>query len=252
MRNEHRRLGWSARLSGCAAGLLLGLVLAGASALAAWGPTGECTLHGAHCYAIAYRAAHVYGSIAAEDNEVANVSDWANLAFIDNEQWASFPGTGVYGWVEAGITIGNGKDCCTAYPFYASTSPQHVYKEYIGAGPVASGSGQYNYDMIYDSEHNGAFHVYWSAATNTANFFEVARYGGGFPVFITEQQAGLEDAQDNVPYHAGRQEVAIYNGGEWLPWTGALRYHDRGVCIGTNRELGAAGDIEWTPGHNEC
>ncbi len=178
------------------------------------------------------------------------MADWANGGFVTNEQWVSF--TGLEGWIENGQIIGRDNDCCTAHPFYAEETTGHVFHIYITPGPVASGSGQYNYDMIYDAEHNGAYHLYWSSATNTANFFEVARYGGGWPAFITYQEAGMEAASESAPYHAGRQEVAAYNGGEWLPWTGAVKYHDPGVCIGNNRELSAAGDIEWTPGHNEC
>jgi hypothetical protein len=46
--------------------------------------------------------------------------------------------------------------------------------------------------------------------------------------------------------------VAVSNGGTWYPWSGAKWFHNRGVCIGHNRENTAEGNIEWDPGHNEC
>jgi hypothetical protein len=232
----------------------LGALLLPGAADAAWGPTLKCSMS-KHCYGISGRPTNYVASIAAEDNEVANVGDWYNNAFYDQEQWVSWPNATYpqnVGWVEAGISEGNRRDCCTAYPFYASENQKGEYHEFLAEGPVASGSGQYNYDLIYDAEKNGVYHVYWSAATNTANWFEVARYGGGRPILIGEQEGGLEVSSEVNPYHAGRQEVAASNGGEWFPWTGVGWLKDPGVCIGANRENGAAGNIEWTPGHNEC
>jgi hypothetical protein len=223
-------------------------------AQARWGPAENCSL-ATHCYAFSYRSGGYYDSIAAEDNEVAVDADWESGSFYDQEEWVSWPSAPSpqnHGWVEAGISEGNGRDCCTAFPFYATLTQKYEYHEVLAPGPVTSGSGQYNYVEIFDTEHNGVYHVFWSGATNTTNWFEVARFGGGRPTLIGEVQGGLEVASNVNPYHAGRQEVALTNGGEWVPWSGAAWYKDRGVCIGSNRELGAAGDIEWTPGHNEC
>jgi hypothetical protein len=229
-------------------------LLGAAPADARWGPYENCS-KATHCYAQSERTTRVYDSIAAEDNETAIVYDWGNGGFYTNEQWVSFENQGAQyanTWIENGQIIGAYNDCCTAFPFYAEETPAHQFHIYITPGPVASGSGQYNYDLIADPEHNGAYHLYWSSATNTAGWFEVARYGGGWPAWITEQTAGLEVSSDDNPYHAGRQYVAASDGGEWSPWSGANWYHDPGICIGHNRENPAPGNIEWTPGHNEC
>jgi hypothetical protein len=236
--------------------LLVTMLMSGTPAQAKWGPKNNCGIRSTpneHCYAVSKRPTGVYASIAAEDNENAHVYDWGNGGFIDNEQWVSFYNQGVEGWIEDGITIGNDRDCCTAYPFIAEDTPKIKggYYEYIAPGPVASGSGEYNYDLIFDAEHNGVYRVYWSTATNTWNWTEVTRFSG-WPVWISEEEGGMEAASEDAPLHAGRQEVAASNGGEWWPWGGATWYHSPGVCIGSNRELPAAGNIEWTPGHNEC
>jgi hypothetical protein len=65
----------------------------------------------------------------------------------------------------------------------------------------------------------------------------------------------MEAGSEYPPLRAGRQEVAASNKPfkeAWLPWTGTTKYSDPGACINSNRENGAAGNIEWTPGHNEC
>jgi hypothetical protein len=241
-----------------AATLLVSLTCS-AAAQAKWGPSNNCGIKSApvneHCYALAYRGTKTLASIAADDNEVAIVYDWASGGFYDQEQWASWPGAPgneKNGWVESGITEGNYINCCTAYPFYASETQTGSYHEVIATGPVASGSGEYNYTLIFDPEYNGVYHVYWSAATNTAQWFEVAQFGGGRPVDIEENEGGLEAATEDNPYHAGRQEVAVSNGGAWYPWSGASWYKSPGTCIGHNREQTAEGNIEWDPGHNEC
>lgn len=225
---------------------------------AKWGPTNNCGIRDEpleHCYALSMRNTGVLASIAAEDNENAVVYDWEYGGFYDQEQWVSWPKASYpqnVGWVEDGITEGEYMDCCTAHPFVATLTQKNLYHQIVAPGPVASGSGEYNFDMIFDAEKNGAYHMYWSTATNTANWIEAARYGGGRPVNIERQEGGLEVASEDNPLHAGRQMVAASNGGEWWPWTGATTFKDKGVCIGANRENGAAGNIEWTPGHNEC
>jgi|ERR1700728_940045 len=57
-------------------------------------------------------------------------------------------------------------NCCTAYPFVAEETQKNEYHQYVTPGPVASGADEYNYDMIYDPVENGAYHMYWSSATN--------------------------------------------------------------------------------------
>jgi len=177
-----------------------------APALAKWGPYNNCGIN-EHCYAVTERHTHTLGAIAAEDNEVAIVWDWEHGGFYDQEQWASWPEAPYpedEGWVEAGITEGGYVNCCTAYPFYATETQEGHYHEYETTGPVESGSGDYNYDLIQDTEQNGVIHVYWSGATNTADWFEVARYGGGRPVYIEHNEGGLEAATEDTPSKASR------------------------------------------------
>jgi hypothetical protein len=123
----------------------------------------------------------------------------------------------------------------------------------VTGGPVASGADEYNYDMIFDADQNGVYHMYCSGATNSADWFEVAAYGGGRPVWIEEQQGGFEGDTEYAPYQLGRQEVAAADGWEgWTPWEGDYWENNPGVCIGPNPESGAAGNIDWNPGHNQC
>jgi hypothetical protein len=230
-------------------------------AQAHWGPSNNCGIvanetTNEHCYAVAKRKEVAkYASIAAEDNEVASVTDWASYGFVTNEQWIGFGNIGKE-WIENGIIMGNARDCCTAYPFYAWKKPGEAFQKYVTTGPVESGSGKYNYDMLYDETVDGHWKMFWSGATNKVEWFAVQTVTGFAKNWYTQQEAGMEAGSEYAPYHAGRDEVAASNKGfetsTWLPWTGATTKHNPGVCIGTNRENGAAGNIEWTPGHNEC
>ncbi len=173
-----RRLVIAVAVAACFVGVAAG------PAYAKWGPTKNCGIKSGpkneHCYAIAYRSTKTLADIAADDNETAIVYDWENWAFYDQEQWVSWPNAKSpenVGWVEAGITEGNHIDCCTAYPFYATVTQTGAYHETVAPGPVESGSGKYNYTLIYDSESNGAYHVYWSSETGHPYWFEVARFG---------------------------------------------------------------------------
>jgi hypothetical protein len=156
-----------------------------------------------HCYGIARHKAHWLGSIAAEDNEVAVVYNWQyEDAFYDQEQWVSWPNASYpqnIGWVEAGITEGNFLDCCTAYPFAATLTQKSEYHELLGQGPVASGSGQYNYDMIYDAEANGLYRVYWSAATNRPTGFRSPNTVVGGPLTLKNKKLASRSPQKSIP-----------------------------------------------------
>jgi hypothetical protein len=112
-----------------------------------------------------------------------------------------------------------------------------VYKEYISPGTLPTES--YNHYVLFDAEVNGRWHIYWGCC-------EVAYYGGGWPTYLMEQEAGIEAATPVQPYNWGRQMVAASNGGEWWPWTGASTYHDPGVCVATNVESSRAGNIMWS------
>jgi hypothetical protein len=237
--------------------------VAASTAEAKWGPSNNCGIAAnetidEHCYAIAQRLSGIekYASIAAEDNEVASITDWASGGLITNEEWIGF-GNITHEWIEDGQIMGNYRDSGTAYPFYAWKKPGEAFQKYETTGPVESGSGKYNYFMIYDEKVAGEWRAYWSGATNKVEWFAASPALDGFAHdWYTEQEAGMEAGTEYSPYHAGRDEVAAsntpYTGSSWLAWTGATKFSDPGVCINTNRELTAAGNIEWTPGHNEC
>ena len=100
--------------------------------------------------------------------------------------------------------------------------------------------------MLYDPEKNGVWRIYWGCC-------EVGAFGGGWPAYLMEQEAGIEAATYSQPYKWGRQEVAASDGGEWTAWTGAKKvrvayekenYGD--VCIANNVESSAAGNIMWS------
>jgi hypothetical protein len=233
-----------------------------AVAQAKWGPSNNCGTYvnesdtvNEHCYALSIRTGQAkYASIAAEDNESASITDWASGGFITNEQWVSFGKSAE--WLENGIIMGASRDCCTAYPFFAWKKPGEAFQKYETTGPVESGSGKYNYDMIYDEKVDGHWKFFWSGATNEPKWFAVETVSGFAKNWYSAQEAGMEASTEYAPTHAGREGVAATNKGfeltSYLPWTGASKVSDPGVCINTNRENGAAGNIEWTPGHNEC
>jgi hypothetical protein len=126
--------------------------------------------------------------------------------------------------------------CCEEHPFYAEQL-NGKYKEYLSPGTVPANS--YNHYVLFDASANGIWHIYWGCC-------EVGYYGGGWPVYLMEQEAGIEAATPEQPYNWGRQEVAASNGGEWTAWTGATTYHDPGICLATNVESSAAGNVMWS------
>lgn len=227
-----------------------------AAAQGRWGTNSECSIkEKEHCYSLAITSTERLGAVAADDNEVADVYDWANGARYNQEQWVSWPhasGDEKNGWVESGITEGNDRNCCIAYPFAATETQTKLYHERLAEGPVESGSGYYNYTLIQDTEQNGVYEVYWSAATNKAEWDQVAEYGGGRPLYIQEIEAGLEIASEDNPYHSGRDEVAVTNAGPWYEWPEAKWFANAGICMNNNREDRNTGDIEWDAGHDEC
>lgn len=212
-----------------------------ASADARWAKE-QCS-EATHCYGLAGRDIESSGGVLAsidfvdtnagsyEGNTVPN----APTGFVDEEQWISWPKRAGE-WIETGQANGYPYSCCQEHPFYAEML-KGVYKEYISSGTLPTES--YNHYVLFDSEVNGRWHVYWGCC-------EVGYYGGGWPAYLMEQEAGIEAATSVQPYNWGRQMVAASDGGEWWPWTGAWTSHDPGICVAPNAESSAAGNIMWS------
>jgi hypothetical protein len=214
-----------------------------ASAQARWGK--EHCSYEAHCYGLSGRNIESYGGVLASIDFVDTTpviyegiqtpnADWGE-GFVDEEQWISWPKKPGE-WIETGQSDGYPYGCCEEHPFYAEDL-KGKYKEYLS--PSTEPLNSYNHYVLFDAAKNGVFHIYWGCC-------EVGYYGGGWPVYLMAQEAGLEGATPEQPYNWGRQEVAASNGGEWTPWSGAGTYHDPGVCTAPNVESSAAGNIMWS------
>jgi hypothetical protein len=220
-------------------------------AQATWGPQHNCSeAESSHCYALAERNIGRFGgvlaSIAFENTTYEAPQASVPNGRVSNEEWISFPSQGVSGWIETGQVIGEPYGCCSIHPFYAENQ-RGVYRETLSPGTVPANT--YNHYVLYDPERNGRWRIYWGCC-------EVGSYGGGWPAYLTEQEAGIETATATRPYEWGRQEVAASNGGEWTPWSGANWYRNPGICMAGNEESSAAGNIQWGtlggPPNTEC
>jgi hypothetical protein len=200
-----------------------------------------------HCYSIAARTTHVLESIAFENTTPsADVTGGPYGEFTTAEEWISFENQGskyANSWIENGQIVGRGYSCCTPHAFYAEEQHWRGREQgwHIDINEGASPLNTYNHYFLFDPEANGRWHVYWGCC-------EVATYGGGWPVWLTEQSAGAEVAAEVRPEVWGRQEVAASNGGEWWAWTGAELDRWPGMCLSYNVESSAPGNIMWATG----
>jgi hypothetical protein len=225
------------------AGAVLLAVLGAPAAQARWGR--EHCSYEAHCYGLSGRNIESYGGVLASIDYVDTTpivyegiqtpnADWGQ-GFIDEEQWISWPKKPGE-WIETGQANGYPYGCCEEHPFYAEDL-QGKYKEYLSPGTEPLNT--YNHYVLFDASHNGVWHIYWGCC-------EVGYYGGGWPVYLMQQEAGIEAVTPEQPYNWGKQEVAASDGGEWTPWSGAGWSHDPGICITTNADSSAAGNIQWS------
>lgn len=226
---------------GCA--LVLALTLfSTAAAQASWGPGPKhCSRgEGHHCYALDYRNITQFGGVLASIDFVDTLSAdvEGESGRVSNEQWISFPNTrGEDEWIETGQVAGNPYGCCEEHPFYAEML-NGTYHEHLSEGTVPLNT--YNHYVLFDPEENGRWHIYWLCC-------EVGSYGGGWPAYLTEQEAGIEAGTETRPTESGRQEVAASDGGEWGAWGGAQLYREPpGICAAVNPESSAAGNIAWS------
>jgi hypothetical protein len=214
-------------------------------AAARWG-RGECS-EVIHCYGLAKRNIERYGGVLASIDFVETTPVVYNglqtpyvppigAGVINEEEWISWPGQlGGGSWVETGQSNGYPYDCCHEYPFFAQNQ-NGKYWEHLATSTVPVGS--YNHYVLYDAQRNGIWRIYWGCC----------EVGGltGWPVFLMQQEAGIEAASAEQPYNWGKQLVAASDGGQWTPWTGAIREPEPGICVATNNENGSAGNIMWS------
>jgi hypothetical protein len=229
-------------------------------ATAAWGPNSECegriSPTNKHCYAYVTRNIQKFGGVLASIDFVdtdyntyptVEVPKSAEESFVTMEEWIQFPG-GPAGFIETGQEEGiygtSGAERVVIHPFYAEEQSKvfkHEFSELVvpAGGPAFEKAEPYNHYVLYDSEKNGRWHIYWGCC-------EVGYYGGGWPVYLTEQKAGLEAGDASRPKEYGRHEVAASDGGEWTPWSGSSWQHQPAICIEANEESHAEGNIEYS------
>jgi hypothetical protein len=220
---------------------LIGSLATASAADARWGR--ENCSEVTHCYGIAGRDIERFGGVLASIDFVDTTpvvyggiqTPDAPAGFVDEEQWITWP-TKPSEWIETGQANGAPYGCCEEHPFFAENQ-RGKYNEYLSPGTVPTNS--YNHYVLFDASRNGLWHIYWGCC-------EVGAYGGGWPAYLMAQEAGIEAATPSQPYNWGRQEVAASDGGQWTPWAGAGWYHDPGICIATNVDNGAAGNIMWS------
>ncbi len=255
-----------------AAAVVMAGVVAG-PVQASWGPKSECEAtaepKNEHCYALAKREITKYGGVLASidfvDTDydtyptvyVPEVAPGRKESFVTMEQWIAFPGAGDKGWIETGQIMGDfggtAEQRVSIHPFYAEqvyfgtdynggkgTFNHEFSEETVPAGgPAFEKSEPYNHYVLFDSEVNGRWHIYWICC-------EVGYYGGGWPDYLTEQEAGSEAAAESKPTEYGRQEVAASDGGAWGPWSGDTWFANSAMCIEDNEESHAEGNIEFS------
>jgi hypothetical protein len=224
------------------------------SAEATWG--GHCSEgNGHHCYAHAGRNIQRFGGVLASIVYIDTTGANANGGFVDEEQWISFPGTEKDNgdWIETGQISGylpksGGYECCTMHPFYAEEGPgKDPYKEEEDEAVVMP-QNNYNHYVLFDAEVNGGWDIYWESGL-------VGRYGGGWPEYLTYQEAGIEAASEARPSEWGRDQTYASDGGAWGSWaTGDEYFYSSGICAEQNTEFPTVeGDIMWgTQGYDEC
>jgi hypothetical protein len=200
-----------------------------------------------HCYAKAQRNIARFGGVLASIDYVDTTSANANGGQVNEEEWITFEGQP--GWIETGQSSGIPYGPSEMHPFYAQQkNGASTYQESLCACTVPLNN--YNHYVLFDSERNGRWHIYWGCC-------EVGYYGGGWHTYLTEQQAGIEVASEVRPYEWGRQMVADSNGGAWTAWNGIEYERSHGICMQQNVETPTAeGNIMWGtlggPPNTEC
>jgi hypothetical protein len=222
--------------------LIIALTQAG-SAAAVW--DGHCKFLPSedHCYGLAEwnmkSPEHVRGGVLFMTTTYQDVYDWNTGAFIDNEMWVSWKGTG--NWLESGQTVGNGKDCCTIDAFWAYEHNGN-YAEFV-AGAVPQKTNHY---IIEDPAENGNWCIYWG------NYVLQRCFSGWFPASANQLESGLEAATDVKPSNEAVWEVAYVDSyGNWHPWKGSLTESHfvstaANICVGPYVGAPPGDGFAWT------
>ena len=185
---------------------------------AVWGNGCRRLPNNEHCYAIASWAMtggeQVEGTESEQRTTNMNVPGWASGDMVNNEEWASFPGTGH--WVEIGQKAGAYKSCCNLFWFYAFNGPSGYY-EYNGP--------PYTWEVTPNTFNNYAMksigNGVWCFDVGPTWEQQVA-CDGGFQTYSKELQDGLEVAAESKPVNAGTVVVnATWTNGTIHTWNRA-------------------------------
>ncbi len=173
-----------------------------------------------HCYATVENHATFEGTWVDLLTSAAEVYDWKEGSFLDNEQWTSFEGGG---WVEDGDEVSNKNESNGKYLryFYAKEYPvgfEHYYVYFFSTGPK---DGEWFYVQEQD-EGNGT----WCAFINGGEVYCIA----GLPLYSTEQESGLEVGANVQPYNYGTtygwgMELGT---GDWSTWHNRTYFNGNG------------------------
>jgi hypothetical protein len=209
---------------------------------ASWGE--GCSLaDNHHCYSLAEwsmgGSEEVEGTETEQKTTNMNVPGYAAGDFVDNEEWASFPGTGH--WVEIGQSAGELVSCCSLFWFYAFNGPNGYYQ--YTAPPYTwevTPNTWNNYGM--QSIGNGV----WCFDVGPSWEQQVA-CEGGFPTYSKLLQDGLEVAAETKPVNAGSVVAnATFTNGTIHTWKKDVEYTTtRGLCVSRYTPVNYPGNINY-------
>jgi hypothetical protein len=174
-----------------------------------------------HCYALVENHATFEGTWVDLLTSAAEVYDWKEGSFLDNEQWTSVEGGG---WVEDGDEVSdiNGSEGKYLRYFYAKEYPlgfEHYYVYNFSTGPKME---EWFYVQEQD-EGNGT----WCAFINGGEVYCIA----GLPLYSPKQESGIEAAANVQPYNYGTtygwgMELGT---GDWREWSHRTYYNANGL-----------------------
>jgi hypothetical protein len=209
---------------------------------ATWG--NDCKVAEAyHCYAVAEWSMtgneRVYGTESEQKTTEMNVPGWENGDFVDDEEWAAFPSTGL--WVEAGQEAGNYRNCCNLFWFFAWETSSG-YSQFTGP--------PYTWEVTYNTWNN--YGMQWVGNGEWCIFVgptweqKIACHGG-FSADSTLLEDGMEAATEKKPTNKG---VAVANAtweGSTHTWNKARNVSTTtGLCVSQFTPVNFPGNINYS------
>lgn len=213
-----------------------------ATALAAWGPEGNCKRlpNEDHCYGLIKQivtGTGAYARVGSQGSHVPEPSEDGKLDadFITNELWVRWEiGGGEY-WIETGEITGT-TNCCSRWRFYAQSHPHSPFYYNI---EYAAGEIPLNQIQVYGiAQCGGPWCITWNG--QTVHSF------GGWPTHFEEREAGVEIATEQAPYAPnGAHGRAYGEEGNGEPWLIAGEVYDS-FSPGVTGEFSQGGDeVYW-------